>query len=65
MAHLERSRFILKESCWPRRDNCAWLRKVYRPLLKAILDRQPVDVGFVLITNPCADLLEDKVSSCR
>ena len=44
-----------------RRDNCAWLRKVYRPLLNAILDRQPVDVGFVLITDPCADLLENKV----
>jgi DNA polymerase elongation subunit (family B) len=44
-----------------RRDNCAWLRKVYRPLLNAVLDRQAVDTGFELITNACADLLEDKV----
>ena len=44
-----------------RRDNCAWLRKIYAPVLRAALDRQPIDVAFEMITNACADLLEDKV----
>lgn len=44
-----------------RRDNCAWLRKIYAPVLRAALDRQPIDVAFEMITDACADLLEDKV----